>query len=258
MKLQNKVAVITGAGAGIGRAIATRFAAEGATLILGDIVEDALNETAKALSDEGARVTAVVGNITQNSDVETLLGTATGEHGKLDVLVNNAGVLDGLAPLAEAEDDMFEKVMAVNAKGPFLTCRKAVQIMLEQEGSAEGPSKGVIVNLASLAGINGGRGGAAYTMSKHAVVGLTKNIAFHYGDRGIRSNCICPGGIDTDIFRKVKLNETGMKRASSYFKTTPRMGKPEEIAASAAFLASDDASYVNGAALAVDGGWIAH
>lgn len=251
MKLQNKVAVITGAGAGIGRAIAARYASEGARLVLGDIVEDALRQTATALSDEGAEVTALTGNVTRNDDVDTLLETAVTKYGALDVLVNNAGILDGLTPLADADDEMFDRVMAVNARGPFLTCRKAVRMMLEAGG-------GNIVNIASLAGVNGGRGGTAYTMSKHAVVGLTKNIAFYYGDRGIRSNAICPGGIDTEIFKKMKLHEFGMKKAGAYFKTTPRPGTPDEIAAAALFLASEDASYVNGSALVVDGGWVAH
>ncbi len=251
MKLNGKVAVITGAAAGIGRAIASRYAKEGAKLVLGDFDEGSLRATCDALKAEGAEVRAIISNVTQRDDVERLLGAATEQYGRLDVLVNNAGVLDGLTPLEDASDEMFEKVIAVNLRGPFLTCRKAVSIMLLQGG-------GSIINIASLAGLHGGRGGAVYTMSKHGVVGLTKSIAFHYGERGIRSNAICPGGVETEIFKRTQLHEAGLKKASSHFKTTPRQGKVEEIASCAVFLASDDASYVNGTTLVVDGGWTAH
>jgi NAD(P)-dependent dehydrogenase (short-subunit alcohol dehydrogenase family) len=252
MKLENKVVVITGAAAGIGRAIATRFAREGARLVLGDIAEPHLTETAESLRKDGAKVHALVGNIAVRSDAEALIQRALDEYGCVDVLVNNAGVLDGLTPLVDATDDMFERVLNVNAKGPFFTCRKVLPGMLERKS-------GAIVNVASLAGVQGGRGGTVYTMSKHAVVGLTKNIAFYYGDQGVRANAICPGGIDTEIHtRGGKLNDFGLKKASSYFKTTPRPGKADEIAQAALFLASDDSSYVNGTALVVDGGWISH
>lgn len=251
MKLDGKVAVITGAAQGIGRAIAEAYAREGASLVLGDLDEAALSATAKTLGEQGTQVTAVAGNVAKREDVERLLDTATDKHGRLDTLVNNAGVLDGLTPLDEASDELFERVLAVNARGPFFTCRKALQLMLPQ-------GKGCIINLASLAGLHGGRGGSVYTMSKHAVVGLTKSMAFYYGERGIRCNAICPGGIETDIFKRTQLNDLGLKKASAYFKTTPRMGRVEEIASCAVFLASDDASYLNGTTLVVDGGWTAH
>ncbi len=251
MKLDGKVAVITGAAAGIGRAIAARYAKEGAKLVLGDFDEAALRTTCAALKSEGADVTTVLSNVTERDDVARLLGTATELYGRLDILVNNAGVLDGLTPLEHASDELFEKVIAVNLRGPFLTCRKALSIMLPQGG-------GSIINIASLAGIHGGRGGSVYTMSKHGVVGLTKSIAFYYGERGILSNAICPGGVETEIFKRTQLHETGLKKASAHFKTTPRQGKAEEIASCALFLASADASYVNGSTLVADGGWTAH
>jgi NAD(P)-dependent dehydrogenase (short-subunit alcohol dehydrogenase family) len=250
-KLEDKVVVITGGAAGIGRAVAARFAREGAKLVLGDIAEPALTSTAEALRSEGAAVSTVVGNIALRHDADALVDRALAEYGRVDVLVNNAGVLDGLTPLLDASDELFERVMGVNAKGPFYTCRKVLPGMIERKA-------GVIVNMASLAGVQGGRGGTTYTMSKHAVIGLTKNIAFYYAEHGIRANAICPGGIDTEIHTRGKLHDVGLKKASSYFKTTPRPGKVDEIAQAALFLASDEASYVNGTALVVDGGWISH
>ncbi len=251
MRLNGKVAVITGAAAGIGRAIAARYAKEGAKVVLGDYDAASLQATADALKAEGAEVLSVVGNISVRVDAERLLDQATEAHGRLDILVNNAGVLDGLTPLEDASDELFERVMAVNLQGPFLTCRKALSIMLPQ-------GSGSIINIASLAGVQGGRGGTVYTMSKHGVVGLTKSIAFYYGERGIQSNAICPGGIETDIFKRTQLHETGLKRATQHFKASPRQGRAEEIASCALFLASGDASYVNGTTLVVDGGWTAH
>lgn len=251
MRLNGKVAVVTGAAAGIGRAIAARYAKEGARLVLGDFDEPSLQATTDALRAEGADVVSVLGNIAVREDVERLLDRAVETHGRLDILVNNAGVLDGLTPLEDASDELFERVMAVNLRGPFLSCRKALSIMLPQGG-------GSIINIASLAGIQGGRGGSVYTMSKHGVVGLTKSIAFYYGERGILSNAICPGGIETEIFKRVQLHETGLKKASAHFKTSPRQGRAEEIASCALFLASGDASYVNGTTLVADGGWTAH
>jgi NAD(P)-dependent dehydrogenase (short-subunit alcohol dehydrogenase family) len=251
MKLANKVVVITGAAAGIGQAIAARFAKEGATLVLGDIAGEALDAFTGELSRTGAFARGVVSDVGTRDGAERLIDAALDAHGHVDVLVNNAGVLDALTPLLDASDELLERVLAVNLKGPFYTCRKVLKGMIEFGG-------GNIVNIASLAGIHGGRGGTAYTMSKHGLVGLTKNIAFYYAERGIRSNAICPGGIDTEINKGVTLNEMGLKRASAHFKTTPRAGKAEEIAAAALFLASGEASYVNGSVLVVDGGWTAH
>lgn len=251
MKLANKVVVITGAAAGIGRAIAARFAKEGATLVLGDIAADALDIVVGEISRTGSFARGVVSDVSTRAGAERLVDAALDAHGRVDVLVNNAGVLDALTPLLDASDELLELVLNVNLKGPFYTCRKVLAGMLEFGG-------GSIINIASLAGIHGGRGGTAYTMSKHGVVGLTKNIAFYYGDRGIRSNAICPGGIDTDIHKNITFHELGLKRASAHFKTTPRAGKADEVASAALFLASNEASYVNGSVLVVDGGWTAH
>ena len=218
MKLNGKVAVITGAAAGIGQAIAKCFASQEAKLVLGDLDESALLATASALKSEGAEVVTVVGNVAVAEDVDRLLNTASERYGRLDILVNNAGVLDGLTPLEDASDELFDRVIAVNLRGPFLTCRKALKLMIPQGG-------GRIINIASLAGLHGGRGGSVYTMSKHGVVGLTKSVAFYYGERGISCNAICPGGVETEIFKRTHLHETGLKKASGYFKTSPRQGR---------------------------------
>jgi NAD(P)-dependent dehydrogenase (short-subunit alcohol dehydrogenase family) len=251
MKLANKIVVITGAAAGIGQAIATRFAKEGASLVLGDIAAPALDAVVDELSRSGSFARGVASDISTRAGAERLVQVALDVHGRVDVLVNNAGVLDALTPLLDASDEMLERMLAVNLKGPFYACRKVLAGMIEFGG-------GSIINVASLAGIHGGRGGTTYTMSKHGLVGLTKSIAFYYGDRGIRSNAICPGGIDTEIYKNVTFHELGLKRASAHFKTTPRAGKPEEVASAALFLASNEASYMNGSVLVVDGGWTAH
>jgi NAD(P)-dependent dehydrogenase (short-subunit alcohol dehydrogenase family) len=179
-----------------------------------------------------------------------MLAAACDRFGRLDVLCNNAGVMDQLFPVHELDPPVWERVLAVNLTGPYLGCHHAVPIMLEQGG-------GVIVNTASIAGLRGGRAGAAYTVSKFGVIGLTQNVASAYWDTGIRCNAICPGSVDTSIGGGLKASELGWKLRMRDEGQRPRRGRPEEIARVAAFLASDDAAYVNGATIVVDGGYTA-
>lgn len=250
MKLSDKVAVITGAGSGIGKAIAKRFAAEGAKIVAADVVGDRVQEVVAEINAAHGTAIAIVADVSKVQDVEAMIDTAINQYGRLDVLVNNAGIMDRLLPVADCTDEVWSRVLAVNLNGPFYACRKAIPIMVRQGG-------GVIVNIASVAGVRGGVAGAAYTASKHAVVGLTKNIAAFYAKDGIRCNAICPGAVATAIGLGGEPHPEAAALLMKVTGTSPRTGQPEEIAAVALFLASDDASFVNGATLIADGGWVA-
>lgn len=250
MKLQAKVAVITGAGSGMGREMAKLFAAEGASVVAADLVPAGVEQVVEEIRAAGGTATPVVADVSQKQDVEAMIDTAVSTYGRLDVLVNNAGIMDRVLPVADCTDEVWERVLAVNLNGPFYACRKAIPIMIAQGG-------GAIINTASVAGIRGGAAGAAYTSSKHAVVGLTKNIAAHYVHEGIRCNAILPGGVATAIGLGGEAHQAGAARLMKVAETSPRTAKPQEIASVALFLASDDSSFVNGMALVADGGWTA-
>jgi len=238
MTLDGKTAIITGAASGIGRAMAKRFAAAGATLIAADIDAEGL----KSLADEISCKT-VVGDITSEEGRAAILDTPA-----LDILVNNAGILDGLTPLHDTEDGMWNRVIDVNVTAPFKLCRAAVPRMIEMGG-------GVIVNTCSAASLSGGRAGCAYTASKHALLGLTRSIAFYYRDKGIRCNAVAPGAIQTELSYREIPHMEGINKYAPYFPLIGEFGEPEQIADVALFLASDASAYVNGEVLSVDGGW---
>lgn len=253
MRFEHQVALVTGAASGIGRALIQRFAAEGASVVAVDIVEAPLQTLVAELEQQGVRATACVADVSSDADVEAMLTAATSTYGRLDILCNNAGIMDLMTPAAEVPLDLWERVLAINLTGPFLACRRAIPLFLEQGG-------GSIVNTASEAGLRGGAAGTPYTVSKHGVVGLTRSIAFHYGERGIRCNAVCPGGVATAIgVGRGAPNEAGLGRVMPFVQASSpaRIAQPEELAAAIAFLASKEASYLNGAILPVDGGWFA-
>lgn len=252
MKLQNKVAVVTGAASGMGKAIATLFAKEGAKVIVSDINLQGAEATVVDIEAGGGVATAVMTNVAKEEDVQKMIDLAVEKYGTLDILVNNAGIMDNFVPAANLTDELWEKVLAVNTTGPMRTIRKALPIFT-QKGS------GVIINIASVGGLFGSRAGTAYTVSKHAVVGLTKNVGFQYANLGIRCNAIAPGGVNTNIGTTMTSpDEFGMGRAMAGIGINPRSGEPEEIAKVALFLASDEASFVNGAVITADAGWTAY
>lgn len=252
MRLQNKVAVVTGAASGMGKAIAFLFAKEGAKVVVSDIHEEAAQRTVEEISSNGGQAVAVKANVASEDDVQQLIDTTVQTFGTIDILVNNAGIMDNFEPAGDIEDDKWGRIFAVNTNSVMMSTRKVLPIFMENQ-------HGVIVNVASAGGLNGARAGAAYTASKHAVVGFTKNTGFMYAQQGIRCNAIAPGAVETNIGSTMtNINPFGMGRTQPGLALNPRVGKPEEIAQVALFLASDESSFVNGTVIVADGGWTAY
>ncbi|MBR0599203.1 SDR family oxidoreductase [Sinanaerobacter chloroacetimidivorans] len=252
MKLQNKTAVVTGAGSGVGKAIAVLFAREGANVVVSDINIEGAEEVVEEIIFTGGKAISVAANVAKEEDVQNLIDTAVHKYGTLDILVNNAGIMDNFVPAGAVTDELWEKVFNVNITGAMRTIRKSLPIFTEK-------GAGVIVNVASAGGLLGSRAGAAYTASKHAVVGLTKNVGFQYAEVGVRCNAIAPGAVNTNIGTTIFAPHTfGMERAMAGMNLNPRTGEPEEIAKVALFLASDDSSFVNGTVITADAGWTAY
>ncbi len=253
-KLEHKVSVITGAGSGMGKAIALLFAAEGSKVVAADINGDRLESLEKEIRAAGGEVTTLTTDMANEEDIEKMIQLAVTTYGTLDILVNNAGIMDHMQPVAEVENATWEKVMKVNLDGPFKAMRSAVRIFLTKKS-------GVIVNISSIGGLKGGVAGAAYTASKHALIGLTKNTGYMYSKSGIRCNAIAPGAVNTHISETMdvsKMTALTNDRIMPGMALNPRTGEPDEIAKVALFLASEDASFVNGAVWVADGGWTAY
>jgi len=244
--LEGKVAIVTGAGSGIGLEMSRRFAEQGASVVAADVSEEGLR---RAEAAEG--VSVVRADVSSAHDVEGMVGVAIERHGRLDVLINNAGILDRFLPAAETLDELWDRVLGVNLTGPFLATKHAIGPMLEGMG-------GVIVNIASVGGLRGGAAGAAYTASKHGLIGLTKNTAANYAADGIRCVANCPGGVDTGIAPGGEPSERGYATLNRVLTPMPRLASPAEMANIALFCASDEASFLNGAVIVADGGWTAH
>ncbi|ETT59605.1 MULTISPECIES: SDR family oxidoreductase [Paenibacillus] len=249
MKLQDRVAVVTGAASGMGKSIAELYAKEGAKVIVADLNLEGAEQVAAGINSNGGVAKALKVNVALVEDIDSMIDTAVKEYGTLDILVNNAGIMDGFEPVGDISDEKWDLIFDINTKSVMRSTRKAMPIFLEK-------GKGVIVNTASTGGVSGAHAGATYTASKHAVVGLTKNTAFMYANKGIRCNAIAPGATATNISASMKnINEFGVSRTQLTQAVIPRVGTPEEIAQVALFLASDDSSFVNGAIIAADAGW---
>jgi NAD(P)-dependent dehydrogenase (short-subunit alcohol dehydrogenase family) len=252
MKLNGKVAVVTGAASGMGKAIAELFAAEGAKVVVSDLNLEQAQKVVEGIEAKGGEAMGAAANVAVEEDVQRLIDGTVSRFGTVDILVNNAGIMDNFVPAADLTDALWDKVFAVNTTGPMRTIRKVLPIFTEKKA-------GVIVNIASAGGLFGSRAGAAYTASKHAVIGLTKNVGFQYATLGIRCNAIAPGAVETNIASTLTaVNPFGMERAQVGMGINPGLGKPEDIAKVALFLASDESSFVNGTTVTADAGWTAY
>ena len=252
-RLNNKIALVTGAASGNGKAIATLFAQEKAKVVLVDINKVTLNEAVTSLSKQGYDVIGVEADVTKEADIQKMVDAALSKYGRLDILVNNAGIFDELIPVGEVSDDLWYKVMETNLNAPMRGIRKVIPIFEKQGG-------GVIVNTASIAGFTGARGGgAAY-------------VAFNYKEKNIRCNAVAPGRVETNLrinSEKLAGSKTARDQSIGKWKdiedkitegyiTNMRKCTPDEIAKVALFLASDEASFVNGSIFVADGGWTSY
>ena len=244
-RFNGKVAFVTGAASGIGRATAIAFAAEGARVAILDLTDDALRDTADAIQNAGGEVLVIACDVSKPEQVEAAVARTVETFGRVDVAFNNAGVENKVAPVAEIELDEWDRILDINLRGTFV-CMKHELAQMVRQGS------GVVINTSSGAGVRGVAGGAAYAASKHAIIGLTKSAALDYAKSNIRVNAILPGNIETpmmdrftggDIQKAIDLEPVG------------RLGKPEEIADAVLWMSANLGAFVTGASISVDGGW---
>jgi NAD(P)-dependent dehydrogenase (short-subunit alcohol dehydrogenase family) len=250
-RLDGKSAVITGAAFGIGRATAELFAREGARLIATDIQEEPLVALADELRQGGAEVATVVGDVSVEEDARRMIGAAVDQFARLDVLIANAGIIP-LGDATEMTTADWDNVMAIDGRGMFLTCKFAIEAMVPTGG-------GAIVCLSSISGVAGQKRQAAYGPAKFVATGLTKHLAIEWADRNIRVNAVAPGTIRTESVKKFPDEPGGAEYLAAIEQMHPmgRIGEPAEVASAILFLASDDASFITGAVLPVDGGYLA-
>lgn len=247
-RFDGKSVLVTGAGSGIGRATAVRFATEGARVVCADINERGLEETAAAIRGKGGEAKTKLCDVSKPDAVTATVDFAVKEHGGLYALANVAGI-GGFHRTTEVTLETWNRFLSINLTGTFLMCQAALPHVLK--------SNGAIINTGSVAGVKSHPYSAAYCASKGGVVLMTKALAVEYGRKGIRINVVCPGGVETPLIAEFKLPDGVSQAALQKIMPLGRMGKPEEVAGTIAFLASDDAMYINGAAIVVDGGMIA-
>ena len=245
LNMKGKTALVTGAGAGIGRSIAEAFGEEGAIVVVSDISEKSGDETVKLIAENGGEAVFRYCDVSKEDDVKSLIEGIIKDFGSLDYACNNAGIHNpDREYLLDVDDDMWNRIIAINLKGVFLCMKYEVGVMLNQKG-------GVIINISSLSGIFGESGSYAYAAAKHGVMGLTKTAAFDFAKTGIRINAVCPAAVDTP-----GLAEAPQELRKKFIASIPmgRLGKPEEIAAAVLWLCSDQSGFVTGTGFIIDGG----
>ncbi|HTO47129.1 MAG TPA: SDR family NAD(P)-dependent oxidoreductase [Burkholderiales bacterium] len=260
MNLADRTAVVTGAGSGLGRAIAIALAARGARVATVDLDAASAQETAKMIGAAGGGAAAFRADTSVAADIDRAVAGAVSEFGPLEIMVNNAGILDGYFSVDEMSETVWRRVIDIDLTGVFLGCKRALQEMLPR-------GRGRIVNMASVAGLNGTGGGAAYIAAKHGVVGLTRQMAVAYSARGITVNAVCPGAIPTGLRRNSQgilgpgvpdMSGRGIAVSDEQVRAlvpAGRRGTAEDVASAVCYLASDEAGYVTGHTMVVDGGW---
>lgn len=246
-RFEGKVVIVTGAAAGIGRAAALSFAKEGAKVVVSDIQEQGGQQTVADIKATGGEAIFVKADVSKSAEVAMLVSTAVSTYGRLDCAYNNAATEGVAGPIADCTEENWDKVVNTNLKGVWLCMKYELEVMLKQ-------GSGAIVNCSSLTGVVGFPNVAAYTASKHGVLGLTKAASLDYAKSGVRINAVCPGIIDTDMANRFAGGNPDVLAYLATLEPIGRLGKPEEVAAAVLWLASSEASFVNGAGLMVDAG----
>jgi len=247
-QFKNKVAIVTGGSFGIGKATAIAFAKKGARVVIADWVEDA--ETVNAIKALGGEAIFIKCDVSKTADVKAMIEKTIATFGRLDYAFNNAGIEGNNGTTQECAEENWDKTIAVNLKGIWLCMKHEIPEMLKQ-------GKGVIINCASIAGLVGFPGLPAYVASKHAVIGLTKTSALECAKLGIRVNAVCPGAIKTPMIDRITGNKKEVEEQFAGMEPIGRLGQPEEVANAVLWMCSDEASFITGHAMAVDGGWVA-
>ena len=249
MRFSDRVAIVTGSGRGIGQAIAMRLAQEGAKVVVVDMVQDTAKSTADSIKTKGGQALAVVIDATKREDTHRMAREALEKFGSIDILVNNVGWFGKGQLFIQTDEEFWDRILDVNLKSALLCSHAVLEQMIKQ-------SYGKIVNISSGAGKAGNRGQVAYSTAKAGVIGLTKSLAWEVARNKINVNCICPGFVDTQLTADYTNNDPKAKQAIERLVPWQRLGKPEDMAAVVCFLASDDAEYVTGQIISVDGGLI--